>query len=59
MELMKGNVLKATKLAVRKKKKDSPSESAVMRHKVKQTFAAQVEAFIERYRPALKALANE
>ncbi len=27
--------------------------------KVKKTFAEQVEAFIERYRPALKVLANE
>jgi len=58
MAPMKGNVLKANKSAVRKQKKDSPSESAVMRHKVKQTFAAQVEAFIERYRPALETLAK-
>jgi hypothetical protein len=29
-----------------------------MQRKVKQTFAAQVEAFIERYRPALEALAK-
>jgi hypothetical protein len=56
---MKGNVLKANKLTDRKQKKGSSSEASVMRRKVKQTFAAQVEAFIERYRPALKALANE
>jgi hypothetical protein len=59
MAPMKGNVLKANKSAIRKQKKGSPSESAVMQRKVKRTFAAQVEAFIERYRPALKALANE
>lgn len=56
---MKGNVLKANKSALRKQKKGSSSESAAMRRKVKQTFGEQVEAFIERYRPALKALANE
>ena len=56
---MKSNVLKANKSAVRKQKKGSSSDTAVMRRKVKQTFAEQVEAFIERYRPALKALANE
>lgn len=59
MAPMKGNVLKANKSAVRKQKKGISSETTVMRRKVKQTFAAQVEAFIERYRPALKALANE
>jgi len=59
MAPMKGNILKVNKLAIRKQKKGSSSESAVMRRKVNQTFAAQVEAFIERYRPALKALANE
>lgn len=56
---MKGNVLKANKSVIRKQKKGSSSESAVMRRKVKQTFAAQAEAFIERYRPALETLANE
>jgi hypothetical protein len=56
---MKGSVLKANKSAVRKQKKGSSSETTVMRHKVKRTFAAQVEALIEQYRPALKALANE
>ncbi|MGH7147401.1 MAG: hypothetical protein ACREIJ_05800 [Nitrospiraceae bacterium] len=56
---MKANVLKVNKSAIRKQKKVSSSESAAMRRKVKQTFAAQVEAFIERYRPALKDLANE
>jgi len=55
---MKGNVLKANKSVVRKQKKGSSSDTAVMRRKVKQTFAAQVEAFIERYRPALEALAK-
>lgn len=59
MASMKSNVLKVNKSAVRKQKKGSFSESAVMRRKLKQTFAVQVEAFIERYRPALKALANE
>ena len=59
MAPMKGNVLKANKSVVRKQKKGSSSESVTMRRKVKQTFALQVEAFIERYRPALKALANE
>jgi hypothetical protein len=59
MAPMKGNILKVNKSAIRKQKKGSSSESAVMQRKVKQTFSAQVEAFIERYRPALKALANE
>ena len=59
MAPMKGNALKVNKSAIRKQKKGSSSESAVMQRKVKRTFAAQVEAFIERYRPALKALANE
>lgn len=59
MTAMKGNVLKANKSAVRKQKKASSSEAAVMQRKVKQTFVVQVEAFIERYRPALKDLANE
>jgi hypothetical protein len=59
MASMKSNFLKANKSAVRKQKKGSSSDTAVMRRKVNQTFADQVEAFIERYRPALKALANE
>lgn len=59
MASMKSNILKVNKSAVRKQKKGFFSESAVMRRKLKQTFAVQVEAFIERYRPALKALANE
>ncbi len=59
MAPMKGNALKVNKSAIRKQKKGTSSESAVMRRKVKQSFAAQVEAFIERYRPTLKALANE
>ena len=58
MAPMKGNVLKTNKSAIRKQKKGSTSESVVMRRKVKQTFAEQVEAFIERYRPALEALAK-
>ena len=58
MTPMKGNVLKVNKSAIRKQKKVSSSESTVMRRKVKQTFAAQVEAFIERYRPALEAIAK-
>jgi len=58
MTAMKSNVLKANKSAVRKQKKGSSSDTAVMRRKVKQTFADQVEAFIERYRPALETLAK-
>ena len=58
MAPMKGNVLKANKSAVRKQKKGTSSDTAVMRRKVKQTFADQVEAFIKRYRPALEALAK-
>ena len=58
MAPMKGNALKVNKPAIRKQKKGTSSESAIMRRKVKQTFAAQVEAFIERYRPALEALAK-
>jgi hypothetical protein len=58
MASMKSNVLKANKSAVRKQKKGSSSETAVMRRKVKQTFADQVEAFIKRYRPALEVLAK-
>lgn len=59
MAPMKSNVLKANKSAASKQKKGSSSDTAVMRRKVKQTFSDQVEAFIERYRPTLKALANE
>ena len=58
MTAMKSNVLKANKSAVRKQKKGSSSDTAVMRRKVKQTFADQVEAFIKRYRPALEVLAK-
>ena len=58
MAPMKGNALKVNKSAIRKQKKGTSSESAIMRRKVKQSFAAQVEAFIERYRPALEALAK-
>jgi hypothetical protein len=59
MAPMKSNVLKANKSSVPKQNKGSSSDTAIMRRKVKQTFADQVEAFVERYRPALKALANE
>lgn len=59
MPPMKANALKATKSSARKEKKEASSETTVMRRKVKQLFVAQVEAFIERYRPPLKALANE
>jgi hypothetical protein len=59
MPPMKANALKSSKSSARTEKKEVSSETTVMRRKVKQTFAAQVEAFIERYRPALKALANE
>ena len=58
MTAMKSNVLKVNKSAIRKQKKGSSSDTAVMRRKVKQTFAEQVEAFIKRYRPALEALAK-
>lgn len=58
MTAMKGNVLKSNKATVRKQKKSASSKTATMRRKVKQTFAAQVDAFIERYRPALEALAK-
>jgi hypothetical protein len=58
MAPMKANALKVNKSAIRKPKKGTSSESAVMRRKVKQTFGEQVEAFIERYRPALEALAK-
>jgi len=58
MAPMKSNVLKTSKPAVRKRKKDSSSETTAMRRKIKQSFAEQVEAFIERYRPALEALAK-
>jgi hypothetical protein len=58
MASMKSNILKANKSAVRKQKKGSSSDTAVMRRKVKQTFADQVEAFIKRYRPALEVLAK-
>lgn len=58
MPCMKANVLKATKSTARKQKKGFSSETTVMRRKVKQTFADQVEAFIKRYRPALEVLAK-
>jgi hypothetical protein len=58
MAPMKANALKINKSAIRKQKKGTSSESAVMRRKVKQTFGEQVEAFIERYRPALETLAK-
>ena len=58
MAAMKGNALKVNKSAIRKQKKGTSSESAVMRRKVKQNFAAQVDAFIQRYRPALEVLAK-
>lgn len=58
MAPMKGNILKVNKSAIHKQKKGSSSESSVIQRKVKRTFAAQVEAFIERYRPALEVLAK-
>ncbi len=58
MAPMKGNALKGNKSVMRKQKKGTSSESAIIRRKVKQNFAAQVEAFIERYRPALEVLAK-
>ncbi len=58
MTPMKGHALRATKSLGRKQKKGTSSEATVMRRKIKQTFAQQVDAFIERYRPALEALAK-
>ena len=58
MPPMKANALKASKSSARKEKKEASSETTVMRRKVKQTVAAQVEGFIERYRPALETLAK-
>jgi len=55
---MKRPALKVKKATVSKAKKGSLSESAAMRRKVKQTFAAQVDGFIDRYRPALESLAK-
>ncbi len=54
---MKGNALKANKSVVRRQKEGRLSATAV-RRKVKRTFAEQVDVFIERYRPALEALAK-
>lgn len=58
MPSMKSPALKVRKVAARKAKKSSLSESAAMRRKVKQTFAERIDAFIDRYRPALEALAK-
>lgn len=58
MATMKGHALKAGKPAVRKQRKDASSDTTVMRRKIKKSFAEQVDAFIERYRPALEALAK-
>lgn len=58
MTTMKSHPLRANKPAVRKQRKGASSEVTVMRHKIKQSFAAQVDAFIKRYRPALEALAK-
>jgi hypothetical protein len=55
---MKSHSLKVRKGTVRKAKKSSLPGSAAMRRKVKQSFAEQVDAFIDRYRPALEALAR-
>jgi len=56
---MKRPALKVRKATVSKAKNGSLSESAAMRRKVKQAFAAQVDGFIDRYRPALEALAKQ
>jgi hypothetical protein len=58
MTAMKGHAFKANKSAARKQRKGPSSEAAAIQRKVKRTFAEQVEAFIERYRPALEALAK-
>lgn len=51
---MKSHSHKVRKGAARRAKKSSLSESAAMRRKVKQTFAEQVDAVIDRYRPVLE-----
>lgn len=56
---MKGHALKAGKSAARKQKKCTSSDATVMRRKIKKSFAEQADAFIERYRPALEALAKQ
>jgi hypothetical protein len=58
MPLVKSKALKAAKSAARKQKKGVSSGAALMQRKVKQTFAAQVEAFTKRYRHALEALGS-
>ncbi|MGQ0809948.1 MAG: hypothetical protein ACT4OO_01815, partial [Nitrospiraceae bacterium] len=56
---MKSNALKTRKAtAPRKQKKSSNLSTAEMKTKIKPSFGQQVEAFIERYRPALEALAK-
>jgi len=56
---MKSNVVKANKSpSLRKQKKPSGRSTTDMQSKIKQSFAQQVAAFIERYRPALEALAK-
>jgi hypothetical protein len=55
---MKSHSLKVRKGAARRAKKSSLSESAAMRRKVKQTFAEQVDAVIDRYRPVLQPSPN-
>jgi len=55
---MKGHSPKANKSAAQKQRKGPSSEAAAIRRKVKQSFAEQVQAFIERYRPALEPLAK-
>jgi len=60
MTIMESHVLKlkASKASIRKQKKSASPESTVMRRKMKRTFAQQVDNFIERYSPALEALAK-
>ena len=56
---MKSNALKTGKSpAFRKQKNSSDLALAKAKGKIKQSFAQQVEAFVERYRPALEALAK-
>jgi len=58
MTAMKSRAITASKSAVRKQKKGAFPETTVMQRKIKRSFAEQVDDFIERYRPALEALAK-
>ena len=56
---MKSHVIKVKKSAPSRKRKKRPSsKTTASRGKITEAFAEQVAAFIERYRPALEALAK-